>query len=75
MPLPSPILCEVYQETQGVIDGGGITERLGHIGVEKHDVRAGLVGAMVLAAHASRKVVLREDVCAYVSLDLVTHAK
>jgi hypothetical protein len=64
-PLPSrrafrKLLSREFQEQpQRPVDGGRIGKGFGHIWVKNDDVRGGLVGEVVVAAHAAGEVVLR----------------
>ncbi len=77
--LAGPSLCrhirlgKLQEQPQDLIDRRRIGEHFGHIGLEKHDVRAGAVSLIMLPANALGEVVFWSNLVLIVVLNLSIH--
>ena len=58
LPAGNLFLRETQQEAEGFVDGFGISEYLGYVGLEKNHVRARSIGLVMLPPHSLGEIIL-----------------
>jgi hypothetical protein len=56
---------EIQQETESAVDRLRVLEGLSNVGLEENNIRALPVALVVLAAHGSGEVILREQIIVF----------